>query len=1178
MSSDRLEALMNQAEALVQARRYEEAFSRFEEALQINPSDMDCLKAFSKSLLGLRQYERAASTFEKILQVDPACTSILHSYKSTLFKLSKGSQANKIFDQALEFVIKQDLASSNVLLAYINLFMSIGNYLKVAEIFEYSFENHPKTLKLLLAYVKFLIKEGRIKEAIQVIDPLLDGGYVEEYEQELYQSLSHLEKHEQSYKIFDKLLEKYPSNVVILRCYIKSLINSKQHTKAFNVLISVFQVNSESLKLLDIYIQKMRESNQYDLMLSLCEKIHLDNTPNSRIISYHLCKSLSRRPAYIQSVIKIMNSFFELAVEEKIEFEILNYWQGDPKPLLMRIEVLMNNLNIDKALRISKFMSECEPHSTAILTSYAKDLVLSGNHKEAYATFERLLQIEPSNSKILIRYASALVSAGQHEKALQLFEQALEIEPDSPITLSRYAATLNSTGQAEKALQYFERSLKLKPDAPITLSRYANFLASRRQYEVALQFFERSLQIQPNDAITLSRYANTLASTGQHEKALQFFERSLQIQPTHDVITLTNYARSLFKTGHHEKALEIFENALTLSPDDIVTLSNYGKALSDLGDYQKAINIFEQSLKLQNDNIITLTYYAETLTRQKKHDDAFRIFEKCLKINPNDVITLSRYISALLIAERYRKAVEISKHLLSIEPNNTTTLIDYGKALVGAGSTLQGLEVYQKLMLLEPNNAYILGQYGILLANLNNYEKACSVFSHCLQIRPDSYISFQYARALEEVGKYQEAIDQLESINIDWLTSYQANVIRVNLGRLYYRMKQLEKGNEYFEAAIAHSNDKERTLLYSARSILASNPYSETAIEMLQRIAEDSPRYAQALEMLTLNLNEEDYFEMVKTDIQGGLSDTEILNRAMYHKIANEISILKGIAYRILRRSEQEDPLLSGIIQDIEEVFSEVDRRRVAQKSEIETISHDDYDSILAVISKTAHDISDFVNNQLAVIESKTRRAMQKLQTGDTHYPQFEKLLTQLELTQTALNDLKAINEGIRIKYRRFKVRKLFEKWESEPQIAQAQVVLDIQNANSEFNGDEEKIKSALNELVENSLKHNSSQKNLTIRITSQDVMNPPGIWGRTIPGEQKYLFIEFTDNGNGVPGAKKDWIFQPLKTTSQEDKGSGLGLFIIRRTLTKMNGYIRETGSNGARFEIYIPYSKVEA
>ncbi|MCC5898034.1 MAG: HAMP domain-containing histidine kinase [Phormidium sp. BM_Day4_Bin.17] len=379
---------------------------------------------------------------------------------------------------------------------------------------------------------------------------------------------------------------------------------------------------------------------------------------------------------------------------------------------------------------------------------------------------------------------------------------------------------------------------------------------------------------------------------------------------------------------------------------------------------------------------------------------------------------------------------------------------------------------------------------------------------------------------------------------------------------------------QYFQEAIENSDDKERTLLYSARSILATNPYSDAAIAKLKQIEEDSPRYAQAMEMLTLNLRGEEYFDMVKTDALGGLSDTEMLNRAMYHKIANEISILKGIAYRLLRQSQQSE-LLEAIVEDIEEVFTEVDRRRAAQKEEIESIPEENYSHILMVISTTAHDISDFVNNQLATIESKTRRAMRKLDAAHSSYLQFKKLLAQLEFTQTALGDLKAINEGIKIKRHRFRIKHLFEKWHNNSYIDNATIVLDIKNGESELNGDEEKIKSALNELVENSLKHNADQSDLTIHITSQDEVNPSGIWGRTIPGEQRYLFIEFSDNGKGVPEDQKDWIFQPLKTTSQEGKGSGLGLFIIRKTLIRMNGYIRETGISGARFELYIPYNQ---
>lgn len=61
-------------------------------------------------------------------------------------------------------------------------------------------------------------------------------------------------------------------------------------------------------------------------------------------------------------------------------------------------------------------------------------------------------------------------------------------------------------------------------------------------------------------------------------------------------------------------------------------------------------------------------------------------------------------------------------------------------------------------------------------------------------------------------------------------------------------------------------------------------------------------------------------------------------------------------------------------------------------------------------------------------------------------------------------------------------------------------------------------------------------------------------------------------DNGKGIPPDKKDWIFLPLKTTS--DIGSGLGLFMIKRTLEKMNGYIAvDPNAEGATFEIVIPY-----
>jgi tetratricopeptide (TPR) repeat protein len=823
---------------------------------------------------------------------------------------------------------------------------------------------------------------------------------------------------------------------------------------------------------------------------------------------------------------------------------------------------------------VSKQSLEVKPSDCITLNTYANALVVAGQHNEAFKIFKQSLKVEPINHRTLNSYAKALVASGQHSEAFKIFEQSLKVKPSDCITLNTYANALVVAGQHNEAFKVFEQSLKVEPNNHRTFNSYANALVAADQHSEAFKIFEQALKIEPNNHRVLNNYANVLVAAGQHNEAFKIFEQSLKVEPN-NFRTLNTYAKALAAAGQNSEAFKMLKQSLKIEPNNHITLNIYANTLVAVGQHDEAFKIFEDSLQIQSNDVITLNDYGIALSKERHHHEALNVFERSLVTKPNDTITLLNYVNTLIKARQYKKAIEYSEHLLSIDPKNTTALIRYGRALTSEGLYNQSLEIYQNLLTFEIDNAYILGQCGILFAKLGEHEKAYSMFSHCLQIRSDNYISFQYARALEETGKYQQAIGQLEGVNFEQLNPYQANVIWISMGRLHYRINSLEKGNEYFDLAIANSDNKEKTLLYAARSIFASDPHSATAVEMLQQIAEDSSHYGQAFEMLALNLGEEEYYDMVKTDSQSELSNIEVLSRAIYHKIANEISILKGIAYRILHPSELKNPLLSDIIQDIENVFTEVDRRRAEQKSEIGSIPRNDYRSILAVISKTAHDISDFVNTQLAIIESKTRRVMRELQLKDGDCTQLDELRKQLELVQTALSDLKSINEGINIKEHHFKVKKLFEKWEPIPQIDHAQIVLDIQNGDSEFNGDEEKIKSALNELVENSLKHNFAHQSLTIHISSRDIMNPSGICGRTIPGEQKYLFIEFTDNGKGVPRDKKNWIFQPLTTTSLEGKGSGLGLFIIRKTLTKMDGYIRETGHNGARFEIYIHYVK---
>lgn len=70
---------------------------------------------------------------------------------------------------------------------------------------------------------------------------------------------------------------------------------------------------------------------------------------------------------------------------------------------------------------------------------------------------------------------------------------------------------------------------------------------------------------------------------------------------------------------------------------------------------------------------------------------------------------------------------------------------------------------------------------------------------------------------------------------------------------------------------------------------------------------------------------------------------------------------------------------------------------------------------------------------------------------------------------------------------------------------------------------------------------------------------------------------ITFTDNGIGIASEYLDHIFKMFFRASHDSKGSGLGLYIVKNTIEKLNGKITATSTNGegTSFHIEIPNLK---
>ncbi len=105
------------------------------------------------------------------------------------------------------------------------------------------------------------------------------------------------------------------------------------------------------------------------------------------------------------------------------------------------------------------------------------------------------------------------------------------------------------------------------------------------------------------------------------------------------------------------------------------------------------------------------------------------------------------------------------------------------------------------------------------------------------------------------------------------------------------------------------------------------------------------------------------------------------------------------------------------------------------------------------------------------------------------------------------------------------------------------------------------RLKVVLQNLIGNAFKyhdHGKEQQEVLIRAEAE--------------GDQ--VRIEIEDNGLGIAAEHHSRIFEMFYRASEKSQGSGLGLYIVRETLTKLNGSIKfhSLAGQGSRFTVWLP------
>lgn len=131
---------------------------------------------------------------------------------------------------------------------------------------------------------------------------------------------------------------------------------------------------------------------------------------------------------------------------------------------------------------------------------------------------------------------------------------------------------------------------------------------------------------------------------------------------------------------------------------------------------------------------------------------------------------------------------------------------------------------------------------------------------------------------------------------------------------------------------------------------------------------------------------------------------------------------------------------------------------------------------------------------------------------------------------------------------------------ENEAKYYQVNLSIKLDEAIPNINGDKNELSQVFFNIIHNALQ------------SLQDLPEQGNLKIRTSLNSENQVFIEFTDNGKGIPEGILTQIFDPFFTTKAD--GSGLGLAVSNRIISDHNGEIKVTSEEGkgTTFLITLP------
>ncbi len=313
----------------------------------------------------------------------------------------------------------------------------------------------------------------------------------------------------------------------------------------------------------------------------------------------------------------------------------------------------------------------------------AQYFLAAGEHKEALASIDVMLDGDPENLAALSLKGNVYTSLGDFDLAEQCYRKCLEIDPANSDVVMGLCRLESLQGRHERVIELAQVGRGTRSPFGMFDAVEARSLAALGREDEADTLLASALVTNPDDPDLLSAYAERLRKQGKDAEAEATLARAVAKSPFHQRAR-RQLGKLLQESGRSQDAVEVYEEMLRIKPDDAEIHFAIGSVLLD-SDPTAALPYLEEASRLSPSKSKFLTSLGVAYLNNNRLSEAEATLRRAIVLSPDNPNIRNNLGITLIQSRKLKEAVHELKVLLEHHPEFAAARNNLAIALAESG-------------------------------------------------------------------------------------------------------------------------------------------------------------------------------------------------------------------------------------------------------------------------------------------------------------------------------------------------------------------------------------------------------------------------------------------------------------------------------------------------------------